>query len=127
MKFNLAIPTQGCDLTDAELVDLISEMSVMSKSLEAYEGRWGRVSGGAPAARKGLHKGMGGKRRGEPVPAARPTMRVLSSRAGRKSCAITCAVRLSQFLGDERIKDKVSACVLLRDLARPLIDYAGQV
>lgn len=27
--------------------------------------------------------------------------------AGRKSCAITCATRLSQFLGDERIRDKV--------------------
>lgn len=29
---------QGTDLTDTELVDLISEMCVMSKSLEAYEG-----------------------------------------------------------------------------------------
>lgn len=27
--------------------------------------------------------------------------------AGRKSCAITCATRLAQFLGDERIRDKV--------------------
>jgi hypothetical protein len=29
--------------------------------------------------------------------------------AGRKSCAITCATRLSQFLGDDRIRDKVGA------------------
>uniref|UniRef100_A0A1D2A3C0 DNA polymerase epsilon catalytic subunit n=1 Tax=Auxenochlorella protothecoides TaxID=3075 RepID=A0A1D2A3C0_AUXPR len=60
------LDTQGTDLTDTELVDLISEMCVMSKSLEAYE--------------------------------------------GRKSCAVTCANRLSQFLGDERIKDKGLVC-----------------
>eukprot|EP00955_Chlamydomonas_euryale_P061305 357988-Chlamydomonas_euryale.AAC.1 len=28
---------------------------------------------------------------------------------GRKSCAITCAKRLGQFLGDEHTKDKVGA------------------
>ena len=31
-------------------------------------------------------------------------------RAGRKSCAITTAKRLGQFLGDERIKDKGLNC-----------------
>lgn len=31
-------------------------------------------------------------------------------RAGRKSCAITTAKRLAQFLGDERIKDKGLNC-----------------
>lgn len=30
--------------------------------------------------------------------------------AGRKSCAITTARRLGQFLGDERIKDKGLNC-----------------
>ncbi len=30
--------------------------------------------------------------------------------AGRKSCAITTAKRLAQFLGDERIKDKGLNC-----------------
>ncbi len=32
------------------------------------------------------------------------------ARAGRKSCAITTAKRLAQFLGDERIKDKGLNC-----------------
>lgn len=32
--------------------------------------------------------------------------------AGRKSCAVTCAKRLSEFLGDGRIKDKVQALLL---------------
>ena len=70
---------------------------------------------------------MGGKRRGEQMLAAWPTLRAPSSRAGRKSCAITCAVRLSQFLGDERIKDKASACVLFRDLGMQLNEFAGQL
>ncbi|PRW20477.1 DNA polymerase epsilon catalytic subunit A [Chlorella sorokiniana] len=60
------LDTRGVDLTDEELIDHISEMCVMSKSLEEYE--------------------------------------------GRKSCAITCATRLSQFLGDDRIKDKGLVC-----------------
>ncbi|KAL4450230.1 hypothetical protein ABPG77_010899 [Micractinium sp. CCAP 211/92] len=60
------LDTKGVDLTDEELVDHISEMCVMSKSLAEYE--------------------------------------------GRKSCAITCATRLSQFLGDERIRDKGLVC-----------------
>jgi DNA polymerase epsilon subunit 1 len=29
---------------------------------------------------------------------------------GRKSCSITCARRLGQFLGDERIRDKGLVC-----------------
>ena len=29
---------------------------------------------------------------------------------GRKSCAITCATRLAQFLGDERVRDKGLVC-----------------
>ena len=33
-----ALSPQGVDLTDEELVDHISEMCVMSKSLEEYEG-----------------------------------------------------------------------------------------
>jgi hypothetical protein len=57
---------QGTDLTDEELLEYISESSVMSKGLEEYD--------------------------------------------GRKSCAITCAKRLGQFLGDERIKDKGLVC-----------------
>ncbi|EFN52544.1 hypothetical protein CHLNCDRAFT_26745 [Chlorella variabilis] len=60
------LDTRGVDLTDEELVDHISEMCVMSKSLEEYE--------------------------------------------GRKSCAVTCAKRLSEFLGDGRIKDKGLVC-----------------
>ena len=31
-------------------------------------------------------------------------------RAGRKSCAVTTAQRLGQFLGDERIQDKGLNC-----------------
>jgi hypothetical protein len=34
--------TQGCDLTDEELIDHISEATTMSKSLEEYEGGWVR-------------------------------------------------------------------------------------
>ncbi|KDD76144.1 B-family DNA polymerase, partial [Helicosporidium sp. ATCC 50920] len=60
------LDTRGVDVTDAELVDLISETCVMSKTLEEYE--------------------------------------------GRKSCAVTCATRLSHFLGDSRIKDKGLVC-----------------
>lgn len=60
------LDTRGTDLTDQEVVDLISEMSVMSKGLDDYE--------------------------------------------GRKSCAITTATRLAQFLGDERVKDKGLVC-----------------
>ena len=59
-------PTQGCDLTDEELISYISEATTMSKGLEEYE--------------------------------------------GRKSCPITCARRLGQFLGDERIRDKGLNC-----------------
>lgn len=36
--------------------------------------------------------------------------------AGRKSCAITCATRLSQFLGDDRIKDKVGLLLVVLPL-----------
>ena len=39
-----------------------------------------------------------------------PSQRVITTRAGRKSCAITTARRLGQFLGDERIKDKGLNC-----------------
>lgn len=60
------LDTHGVDLTDEELVDHISEQCVMSKGLDAYE--------------------------------------------GRKSCAVTCATRLAQFLGDERVKDKGLVC-----------------
>lgn len=35
---------------------------------------------------------------------------LLCMHAGRKSCAITTAKRLAQFLGDERIKDKGLNC-----------------
>lgn len=60
------LDTRGVDVTDAELIDLISESSVMSKGLDEYE--------------------------------------------GRKSCAITCATRLAQFLGDARVRDKGLVC-----------------
>lgn len=60
------LDTRGVDLTDEEVIDLISQTCVMSKGLEEYE--------------------------------------------GKKSCAITCATRLSQFLGDERVKDKGLVC-----------------
>lgn len=56
------LDTKGKDLTDEEVIELISETCVMSKSLDEYN--------------------------------------------GRKSCAITCATRLSQFLGDDRVRDK---------------------
>lgn len=36
---------QGVDLTDEELIDHISEMCVMSKSLEEYEGAGGHCGG----------------------------------------------------------------------------------
>lgn len=45
-----------------------------------------------------------------PPPTATPS-------AGRKSCAITCATRLSQFLGDDRIKDKVGRGAAARGTA----------
>lgn len=38
------------------------------------------------------------------------------SLAGRKSSAITCAKRMSQFLGDDRIRDKVCRFLLLLQL-----------
>lgn len=60
------IDTRGSDLTDQELVDHISESSVMSKGLDEYD--------------------------------------------GRKSCAITCARRLAEFLGDGRVRDKGLVC-----------------
>ena len=40
------LPLQGVDLTDSELVDLISESCVMSKSLAEYEGEHGRAQQG---------------------------------------------------------------------------------
>lgn len=60
------IDTKGSDLTDQELVEHISESSVMSKGLDEYD--------------------------------------------GRKSCAITCARRLAEFLGDGRVRDKGLVC-----------------
>jgi DNA polymerase epsilon subunit 1 len=60
------LDTKGKDLTDQELIDHISESSVMSKGLDEYE--------------------------------------------GRKSCAITCARRLAEFLGDGRVRDKGLVC-----------------
>jgi hypothetical protein len=40
------LPLQGVDLTDSELVDLISESCVMSKSLAEYEGEHSRAQQG---------------------------------------------------------------------------------
>ncbi|KAK9830879.1 hypothetical protein WJX81_001263 [Elliptochloris bilobata] len=60
------LDTQGVDVTDSELMEYISESSMMSKALAEYE--------------------------------------------GRKSCAVTTAQRLGQFLGDERIQDKGLNC-----------------
>lgn len=60
------LDSRGADLTDQELVELISESSVMSKGLDEYD--------------------------------------------GRKSCAITCARRLAEFLGDGRVRDKGLVC-----------------
>ena len=60
------LDTKGADLTDQELIEHISESSVMSKGLEEYD--------------------------------------------GRKSCAITCARRLAEFLGDGRVRDKGLVC-----------------
>ncbi len=37
-------------------------------------------------------------------------MTAARARAGRKSCAVTTAQRLGQFLGDERIQDKGLNC-----------------
>lgn len=53
-------------MQDAELIEYLSESSVMSKTLEEY--------------------------------------------GARKSCAITTARRLAQFLGDDRLKDKGLVC-----------------
>ena len=47
--------------------------------------------------------------------------------SGRKSCAITTAKRLSQFLGDERIKDKGLNCnyvIAKRPEAQPTSERA---
>ena len=60
------LETRGVDLTDEELLELISESTVMSKSAEEY--------------------------------------------GDRKSAAITTAARLSQFLNDDRLKDKGLKC-----------------
>jgi len=60
------LDTKGADLTDQELIEHISESSVMSKGLDEYD--------------------------------------------GRKSCAITCARRLAEFLGDGRVRDKGLVC-----------------
>ena len=60
------LDTKGADLTDQELVEHISESSVMSKGLDEYD--------------------------------------------NRKSCAITCARRLAEFLGDGRVRDKGLVC-----------------
>ena len=60
------LDTRGADLTDQELVEHISESSVMSKGLDEYD--------------------------------------------NRKSCAITCARRLAEFLGDGRVRDKGLVC-----------------
>jgi DNA polymerase epsilon subunit 1 len=60
------LDTRGVDVTDEELVEMISETCVMSKGLDEYD--------------------------------------------GRKSCAITCATRLAQFLGDGRVRDKGLVC-----------------
>ncbi|KAG1663133.1 hypothetical protein FOA52_000655 [Chlamydomonas sp. UWO 241] len=60
------LDTRGRDLTDEELIEHISEATMMSKSMEEYE--------------------------------------------GRKSCAVTCAKRLGQFLGDEHVKEKGLCC-----------------
>ena len=60
------LETQGVDLPDEQLLELISESTVMSKSAEEY--------------------------------------------GDRKSAAITTAARLSQFLNDERLKDKGLKC-----------------
>ena len=87
------LDTQGVDLTDDELVEHISESSVMSKSLEEYEGV-GEMG-----------KGAGGVRRPErEVHHITPRLTLsdtahTSPSEGRKSCAITCAKRLGQLLG----------------------------
>ena len=60
------LDTHGIDLVDEELLDLICEESVMSKTLAEY--------------------------------------------GDRKSCAISTAKRLGEFLGDERLKDKGLNC-----------------
>lgn len=59
------LDTRGDDLTDDELLEYISEATVMSKTIDEYD--------------------------------------------GRKSAAITTAKRLGEFLGDERLKDKVGS------------------
>lgn len=96
------------DLTDEELIDHISEMCVMSKSLEEYEG--GQPAGASvslPMAAASIQSSC----RSSCLPAAQQSLHTptphLHTPQGRKSCAITCATRLSQFLGDDRIKDKV--------------------
>jgi hypothetical protein len=47
--------SQGVDLTDQELIDHISEMCVMSKSLAEYEGAFGWRGGQCTKAAKALH------------------------------------------------------------------------
>lgn len=100
-------------MTDEEVIDLISQTCVMSKSLDDYEG----AAGGQGAGGVGLGRGGIGWRR---LCCARagdgcgwlgcmrlPFTRASCSAAGRKGTAITCAKRMSQFLGDERIREKV--------------------
>jgi hypothetical protein len=49
------LDTRGVDLTDQELIDHISEMCVMSKSLAEYEGAFGWRGGQCTKAAKALH------------------------------------------------------------------------
>ena len=75
------------------------------------DGACGTVAGrGRRVAAAGCQAGHSQRRQGrpaEPPPPPPPPPPPMHTRAGRKSCAITCATRLSQFLGDDRIRDKV--------------------
>lgn len=116
--------SQGADLTTEELLTYISESSTMSKSIEEYEGDHGclcRVSKSATSAwlsNNSTNPNSSCSQASNSADDRQPGLwlqawyhpaRVLCS-PGRKSCAITTARRLGQFLGDERIKDKGLNC-----------------
>ena len=64
------------------------------------EGRWGRGRGCGPAGCGAVQGEWYVQQLKDDLP----------STPGRKSCPITCAKRLGEFLGDERIKDKGLNC-----------------
>lgn len=90
------LDSQGEGITTDELLGYISESSVMSKALAEYEGACGHLDlPEAPCFQM--------------CPCIKANL-LTSSVTGRKSCAITTATRLGQFLGDQRIKDKGLVC-----------------